>query len=96
MGGHVAVSPRTVLAKKDSLIQAPMDDAIILLSLEKSRYYGGDRVAADVWVKFDGVQDIQTIAETLGAEYDAPVETILADISRFAEEMLDEGLLEVV
>lgn len=90
------VYPHSVLTKKAALIEAIMDDAIILLSLENSRYYGGSQVAADVWSRFDGVRDIRAIANLLGEEYAAPAEAILADITTFAEEMIAEGLLEFI
>lgn len=85
----------TVLVKKDTLIQAPMDDAIILLCLDNSKYYGGDKIAADIWLLIDGVRSLSAIAESLSIEYDAPIEAILKDVCDFADELLAEGLLRV-
>lgn len=94
MAEYAIVSPRTVLSKKTDLIEAVMDDSVIILSLDKSQYYGGDEVAVDVWNLIDGVRDVQGIADALVGAYDAPVDAILADVSIFAREMIEAGLLE--
>lgn len=96
MAENRVVYPHSVLRKKAALIEAVMDDAIIILSLDNSRYYGGSQIAADVWSRINGVRDIGAIASLLSDEYDAPTEAILADITIFAEEMIAEGLLDLI
>lgn len=86
-------SPAAILKKADCLIEASLDDSVILLHLEKSRYFGGDQVVADIWRFIDGGKTIETIARELAVQYDAPLEVIVSDLCEFAKVLFDEGLV---
>lgn len=96
MNAPSCVSSNAVLRKADGLIEAAFDDSLILLSMKRSKYYGGDNVTSDVWRKFDGKRSIMAIATELAGEYSASVQEIAHDLCAFAEELMTEGLLQVV
>ena len=81
------------LQHRDRVLIQRAAGTLVLLDLEGGQYYALDEVSARVWELCDGEHGIGAIVETIGDEYDAPVETIREDVLAFLQEMLDENLL---
>lgn len=54
-----------------------------------------DPVGQAVLAELDGARDLATIAQELAARYDAPVETVLADIAEFLDGLAARRLVDV-
>lgn len=87
------IGPESHLRRRDRVLVQRAAGTLVLLDLDGGQYYALDEVSARVWELCDGAHGVGTIAESIGAEYDAPVETIYEDVLAFLEEMLDENLL---
>ncbi|HKV11534.1 MAG TPA: PqqD family protein [Thermoanaerobaculia bacterium] len=68
----------------------------MLLDMDGGEYFALDEVSGRVWDLCDGVRDVGTVIAAVSAEYDAPVDTIRADVQEFLQEMVDANLLVVV
>ena len=66
---------------------------LVLLDLDSGQYFSLDGVSARVWELCDGERTVGAILGTLAEEYDAPPETLRADVLAFLQEMMDEALL---
>ena len=53
-------------------------------------------VAGRILELVDGRSSVRELASTLVSEYDAPRETLEADVARFAQELVEAGLVAVV
>lgn len=87
------IGPESRLRRRDRVLVQRAAGTLVLLDLDGGQYYALDEVSARVWELCDGDHGVGTITEAIGAEYDAPVETIYEDVLAFLEEMLDENLL---
>lgn len=87
------IGPESRLRRRDRVLVQRAAGTLVLLDLEGGQYYALDEVSARVWELCDGAHGVNTIAEHIGTEYDAPVSTIYEDVVAFLEEMLDENLL---
>ena len=53
-----------------------------------------DATAVEVLARLDGRQSVAQLSETLAAEYDAPVETIQADVVDMLADLAEKGFVE--
>ena len=87
------IGPESRLRHRDRVLTQRAAGTMVLLDLEGGEYFALDEVSARVWELCDGERAVRAIVETIGAEYEAPQETIYEDVLAFLEEMLDEDLL---
>lgn len=69
------------------------DAALVLLDPESGQYYTLDEVGARIWELADGTRSASEIAETLEQEFDAPPETIRADLLDLLQELSSSDLV---
>jgi len=68
----------------------------ILIHIRSGVYYSLNDVGTSFWELMDGVRSIADCAKRLAQEYNAPVPVIEADLSEVADDLVREGLAEVV
>jgi len=69
------------------------DEELVLLDPDNGHYYTLDEVGTRIWELCDGGRSIAEIAGALDEEFDAPPETIRADLLELLEELSDGGLV---
>ena len=52
-----------------------------------------DEIGVEVLKRCDGSRTVAVIAEDLAREYDAPVDEIIADVTRLVQDLADKGVL---
>ena len=87
------IGPASRLRRKDRVLVQRAAGTLVLLDLDGGEYFALDEVSARVWELCDGNHAARAIAEAIGTEYDASVDTIYEDVVAFLEEMLNENLL---
>lgn len=81
------------LRRRDRVLARQAAGTLVLLDLDSGQYFSLDGVGARAWELCDGERDVGAILDTLGAEYEAPIEVVREDLIAFLREMLDEALL---
>jgi hypothetical protein len=69
-------------------------EELVLLNLETEKYFGLDEVGAAMIKLIQSGASLPDAAAALAEEYDAPAETIAADLDALCAELVDEGLLQ--
>ena len=69
------------------------DEELVLLDPENGQYFTLDEVGARIWELCDGKRSVSEIAAALDEEFDAPLETIRADLLELLEELSSGGLV---
>ncbi len=69
------------------------DEELVLLDPENGNYFTLDEVGARIWELADGGRSAAEIADVLDQEFDAPPETIRADLVELLEELSGSGLV---
>jgi coenzyme PQQ biosynthesis protein PqqD len=75
------------------VITQQVEGQTILLRVDDGGYYAIDEVGAAVWELCDGERQLTEVISTLAAEFDAPAETIRADVLEFVQDLRRERLL---
>ena len=64
------------------------------LVLAPERVFEPDDIAVEILKRCDGVKSVQSIAEELAREYNAPVQDILTDTISMLQELSDKGVVK--
>lgn len=83
-----------VTPSNDVLIQE-MGGEAVLLDLASERYFGLDPVGTRIWALLSDHEDLQTVADIISEEYDAPAERIHADLLGLVAQLAEAGLVKV-
>jgi hypothetical protein len=71
-------------------------DAAVLLDAERGRYYTLNEVASRVWELVVAGEPVVEILRALSDEYEAPPETLEADVAGLLDRLMDTALIERV
>jgi hypothetical protein len=83
---HLTV-PAAVIARE-------LDTETVLLNLETGIYFGLDAVGSDMWRAIRSTQTLGDALAVLLTQYEAPADTVRADLLTLAGELLVKQLLQ--
>ena len=72
------------------------DDGALILNLEKVTFTELNPTARDILQATDGKNSLMDVATILAKEYEIELETALADTQELLDDLLQQGLIEVV
>jgi coenzyme PQQ biosynthesis protein PqqD len=87
------IGPESRLRRRDRVLTQRAAGQWILLDLDGGQYYALDEVSGRIWDLCDGSRDVAGLVNALCADYDAPAETVEADVLAFLGEMVEEKLV---
>lgn len=70
----------TLISRSPAVLAAEVDGEIVMMSIEQGRYFGLDRIGADIWKRIEPPCSFGALIDALLAEYDADRATIAADV----------------
>jgi hypothetical protein len=79
--------------RRERVLTQRVDDTLLLLDPHGGEYFALDEVGARVWGLCDGAHSVAQMVSLLAAEYDAPAETIEADVVELLSELAGEKLV---
>ena len=88
--------PGRSLIRTSTAIDAEIDGEAILLSVEQSSVFGLGPVGTRIWQLVDRGIRVDDLCTTLTREFDVTPETCLEQVRAFLDELLSEGLVEVI
>ena len=87
------LSPTTMVARKDGLIEAEVESEIVALNVEKGTCYGLNTVGSRIWKLLAVPIQISDICAKLLAEYRVESDTCERQVLDLLEELRAEGLI---
>ncbi len=91
----MAVSMQSAIFRKNTPVEAPVDDELVMLDVEAGKYYGFNSIAAAVWKKLDAKISVEELCRELCAEYDVSAEQCAADVLPFLNDLEKRNLIFV-
>ncbi len=92
----VPLSLTSVVKLTNDLISAPIDDEVVILSVERGNYYGLDEIGTEIWQRLESPVRVDVLCADLAAKYAGDRQTIERDVLTLLESLLAERLLSVV
>lgn len=86
----------TIVARREGLLSAPVDDEIVILNPDRDDYVGLDHVGRAVWDLIETPHRIIDLCQRLSTDFDATPDEIATDVLPFLTEMVGEGIVHVV
>jgi Coenzyme PQQ synthesis protein D (PqqD) len=91
---HTPLQPDvTVVASRDGLLEAEIDDEILALSVEQGTCYGMNQVGSRVWKLLSKPIRICDLCQVLLAEYNVDPDVCERQVIDLLEELRTEGLI---
>ncbi|MGQ0562778.1 MAG: PqqD family peptide modification chaperone [Gemmatimonadota bacterium] len=94
MQNRITPDSRVVVARDQ--VSCDLDGEAAVLNLATGIYYGLDRVGASIWQQIQTPAEVRSVCAALSAEYDVDSETAQSDLLQFLDEMMQEGLVELL
>ena len=80
--------------RSNQVLSQQVPGKLVLLTPDDGNYFAVNQVGARVWELCDGTRDVEGIVATVADEYDAPIDTIRADVVELLEELTSQRLIE--
>jgi coenzyme PQQ biosynthesis protein PqqD len=85
--------PARYLKPADRTLTQQVSGTVVLLSPDNGEYYALNEVGSRVWELCDGTRNVSDVVTTICQEYDAPAETVEADVLELIEDLIREKLV---
>lgn len=85
----------SIVRQSTNQIAAALQDELVLMSIDKGRYYNLNPIAAEIWGRIAGPVQVSDLCDALDAEFSAPREEITRDVLDMLNLLAAEGVLDV-
>ncbi len=90
------INSNSVVKRKNDAIMTELEDAIVIMSIEKSSYYALDEIASLIWVELENPVQVSELIEGFLDKYEVSPEQCQEDVISFLEELRKKELIEVI
>ena len=87
------ITLQTVLVASPDLMASEVDGELVMMHVEKGSYYGLDPVAARIWQALQEPKSVDEVCALMMQRYDVDEATCRSEVTAFATQLLDEGLI---
>jgi hypothetical protein len=84
------------ISRSEDLMFSQLGDEIVIMSIEKGRYFALDDVAARIWTLMEQPIIVHDLCEGLLAAYDVKADECVADTLELLQRLNHHGLIRVV
>lgn len=85
----------SIVRQSTNQIAAALQDELVLMSIDKGRYYNLNPIAAEIWGRIARPVQVSDLCDALDAEFSAPREEITRDVLDMLNLLAAEGVLDV-
>ncbi len=87
------IAEKTLISRNPSVLVAEVDGEIVMMSIEKGRYFGLDDIGSDIWKRIEQPCSFAALVDALAADYDAEHATIKADVTALLTRMAEQDVV---
>lgn len=91
----MSISFEKRIAVPSHVLVRQVEGELVLLNLEKERYFGLDAVGTRMWTLLTSTDSVQAAYESLLEEYDVAAEQLHQNLQTLISELQTNGLIEV-
>jgi len=91
----VRVTDSTVISRSSSVLTAEVDGEIVMMSIERGRYFGLDDIGSDIWKRLDPPCAFADLIDRLVVEYEADRATIAEDVRALLSRMVEHDVVRL-
>ena len=87
------LTPNTVIGRGTDFVATKVGTQTMMMSVSAGKYFAVAETAQRIWDLLETPHSITEIVEALKAEYDVEREVCLAEVTEFADDLLEHGLV---
>ncbi|GAB6039770.1 lasso peptide biosynthesis PqqD family chaperone [Endothiovibrio diazotrophicus] len=91
----MAIDKSIVIRQSEEQVAAEVDGEVVMMSIERGNYYGLDEVGSRIWQLIETPTTLDALCDALTAEFDVDAATCESDVTRFLEELDEQGLVQI-
>ncbi|OHD01552.1 MAG: hypothetical protein A2885_03040 [Sphingopyxis sp. RIFCSPHIGHO2_01_FULL_65_24] len=89
----VALTGNTLITRNPSILFNDFDDGLMMMDIDSGNYFDVDSVGGRIWALLDSPATLDTICDSLVAEYDVEPGTCRTETIGFVQELAGKGLV---
>jgi hypothetical protein len=89
------VADATVISRSPSVLTAEVDGEVVMMSIERGRYFGLDDIGSDIWKRLEAPCSFADLIDRLAADYAADRATIAADVQALLGRMVEQDVVRL-
>ena len=93
---HARISPMSIVVAAKDQVSSDVAGEAVILNLRSGRYFGLAHVGARIWSLVTEPARVAEIRDAIMQEYDVDHDRCELDVVTLLEQLVDEGLVEVV
>jgi hypothetical protein len=90
-----AIADATLVSRSPSVLTAEVDGEIVMMSIERGRYFGLDDIGSDIWKRIEPPCSFATLIDALAADYEADRATIVTDVQNLLSRMVEQDVVRL-
>jgi hypothetical protein len=90
------ISADTVVVRDSEPIDTTVDDEVVMLSVRAGAYFGLNGVGSEIWTMLGEPRRVGDLCAALASTYEVDEQTLVADVTRFLQVLIDRGLVRIV
>jgi hypothetical protein len=88
-----AISGSTVVTRNPSILFNDFDDGLMMMDIDSGHYFDIDSVGGRIWALIEAPVTLDTICDSLVAEYEVEDSVCRAETIGFIGELAEKGLV---
>jgi Coenzyme PQQ synthesis protein D (PqqD) len=89
------IADATMISRSPSVLIEEVDGEIVMLSIERGRYFGLDHIGSDIWKRIEPPCSFATLIDGLAADYEADRATIVSDVQSLLGHMAKHDVVRL-
>lgn len=86
---------KTVISREPDLVVSELQDATVMLSIQKEKYYGFESVGSRIWQMLEQPSSIEALCDVLEVEFEVERAVCENETLAFIKQLLDESLVTI-
>lgn len=89
------IGATTVISRSPSVLTAEVNGEIVMMSIERGRYFGLNDIASDIWKRIEPPCSFATLIDGLAADYEANRASIITDVQALLDRMVEHDVVRL-
>jgi hypothetical protein len=89
------IADATIISRSPSVVTAAVDGEMVMMSIERGRYFGLDYIGSDIWKRIEPPCSFAALIDGLSADYEADRMTIGTDVQSLLGHMAKHDVVRL-